>query len=256
MSKTHVNFFWCGNDFSFLENIVVKSHLKVGHEPIIWLSGDAPTSTYWKEIAKNVTIKNADSIHDVSQLKSKGNPRRASSNLWRTSFLYNFGGLYCDLDVFALKKFPADEWIVCSGEHEPELLSTAIIKSPPHNEIFLECLQNFKEGWGNVTVFSIAYRNHFGHSKSTHEDILFYPYKWRESNKLFSKMEIPPGCYSIHLWIKALEDEIDRSSKKKFSFLHHNKVKETLDNYNEEWCEKNPDTLLGKLWNWLEQKSV
>ena len=59
---TSANFFWRGNDFGFLENIVLKSHLKVGHVPILWLSGMEPKGPYWDEIQQMLQVKDADTV--------------------------------------------------------------------------------------------------------------------------------------------------------------------------------------------------
>ena len=47
---------------SFLNNIVIKSHIKVGHHPKIWVSGKIPSNKYWKDIdavhCKNLFFRN------------------------------------------------------------------------------------------------------------------------------------------------------------------------------------------------------
>ena len=65
MKRIEVNFFWRGERFSFLQFLVLKSHLKVGHVPVIWLSGNAPHSSYWKKIEHKIKIKNADDVYAV-----------------------------------------------------------------------------------------------------------------------------------------------------------------------------------------------
>ena len=232
-----VNFFWKGSKFGFFQYIVIKSHHKVAHEPIVWLSGEKPVNHYWKDLENFVTIKNANEIFDVSEFLENGGNMRTAADLWRFHFLYNFGGLYCDTDAFALKKFPDDEWIVCSGEKDSSWLSIGIIKAPPHHEIFLECISNIKKDWDNVEVFSKSYGKFFGNTNPTHDNKLFYPYKWDKWKNLFKKNEIPKQAYSIHFYGKKIEEHI----KKKGVI------------YNETWCQENPKTLLSKLWNWLKE---
>jgi len=248
---TIINFFWRGMRFGFLENIVLKSHIKVGHEPIVWLSGEKPQSSYWNDIEKKITVKNADfADFKLSEFLVTGGDFRTAADLWRFHFLYSFGGIYCDTDAFALKKFPDDEWIVCSAEKQPHmvsigvlkapppLVSIGVLKAPPHHEIFLECISNVRKEWGNVQVFTDAYSKHFGHTNPTHDNKLFYPYRWHEWKKLFKKGKLPSNSYSVHFYGKMLEINL----------------KERLDDYNERWCERNPGTLLGKLWYWLQDK--
>ena len=250
-----VNFFWTGQGFGFLDNIVIKSHIKVGHKPVLWLSGEKPNNRYWMDIEKKITIKNADEINcNVKEFLSAGGTPIIAGDLWKFNFLYTYGGLYCDTDAFALKKFPDDEWILCSGEKDKNNLSMGVMKVPPKQEIFLECLSKFKKKWGNVKVFSQVYRKHFGNTTPTHDSRLFYPYKWNEWEKLFSKGEIPKNSYSVHFYGYMLKLCLNSSI---FSIhrLRHIKF-EKLSNYDEEWCKKNPNTLLGKLWRWLNETNL
>jgi len=175
MEKTQVNFLWGGERFNFLQNLVIKSHLKVGHIPVVWISGIKPKGDYWKEIENKIILKKADTVYNIEKFLSDGGNLRTAADLWRWHFLYEKGGIWCDSDLFALKHFPNDEWIVCSGEQEPESLSIAILKVPAQQEIFLDCIKEIKRDWGNVQIFSTAYRKYFGNTNSTHEDKLFYP---------------------------------------------------------------------------------
>ena len=245
-----VNFFWSGPNFNFLEYIVLKSHLKVGHMVSIWIHGDKPNNEYWKMIEPKVFIRDADSIFNTDEFISKGGTFRTAADLWRFNYLYKEGGLYCDTDAFALKKFPDDEWIVCSAETIPEMLSIGVLKAPPKHPIFLECMPLIKSNWGNIQVFSQVYKKYFGHANPTHKNELFYPYKWNEYNKLLRKTNIPLDAYSVHFYSNALEYCLPKP-KNYFEryFLKKNKFR--ITDLNKEWCEKHPATLLGELWKWL-----
>ena len=116
---TEVNFLWGGNRFNFLQNLVIKSHIKVGHTPVIWISGTKPKGDYWKEIENKIVEKNADLVYNIEKFLSEGGNYRTAADLWRWHFLYEKGGIWCDSDLFALKHIPRDEWIVCSGEGRP-----------------------------------------------------------------------------------------------------------------------------------------
>jgi len=248
-----VNFFWHGDDFRYIDYLVLKSHNKVGHKPILWFSGKKPSTSYWKQIEKTITIKNADPIFDIRNFLSKGGNERTAADLWRYHFLYSFGGIYCDTDVFALKKFPDDEWIICSGEIKPNMVTNAIIKAPPKQEIFLDCISNIKKRWGNVKYFSLAYRKYFGKTEPTHENRLFFPYPWNEGYKLLSKIEIPWDSYCIHYWAKNL-GEYMRGPKWKVPFLLLcGKKPNSVSDLDEKWCKENPETMLGKIWKWIEE---
>ena len=60
---TTVNFFWRGkHTFGFFQQIVIESHIKVGHKPIFWLSGEMPEGENWEKIEKKVTVKTTDNL--------------------------------------------------------------------------------------------------------------------------------------------------------------------------------------------------
>jgi len=245
-----VNFFWKGNEFGFLEKIVMQSHLKVGHEPVIWLDGKPPNNKFWNEIESFVKIKNSVDICPVDDFIKTGGNLITASSFWRFTFLYEKGGLYCDTDAFALKKFPENtDWILASFK-APKRFSTGVLKAPPKQEVMLECIKLTNKKWGNVIVFSDVYRKYYGNTNPTHPNADFYPYEWTECKKLFQKIELPTDSYSIHFYTKALKDFIKRSSERRFNFFPH--IEKNLKNYDENWCEKNPKSLLGRLYYWVE----
>lgn len=245
-----VNFFWSGPDFYFLEFIVIHSHLKSGHKAVVWLHGEKPETQYWKDIEEYIVLKNADEIFDTTKFISEGGNLRTAADLWRFNFLYKIGGLYCDTDAFALRKFPDDEWIVCSGERFPNLLSIGVLKAPAGHPIFLECISKTNKQWGNVQIFSTIYMEYFGNSNPTHKNELFYPYNWKSYMSLFKKIRIPVNAYSIHFYSNAIEAYL---RKRNHFFNHYLPLLQNikLQNIDAKWCEKNPATLLGKLWLWL-----
>ncbi len=246
-----VNFFWCGVNFGFLEYIVIKSHIKVDHNVIIWLHGDKPNTKYWKEMETKITVKNADDIFDTTNFINNGGNFRTAADLWRFKLLYKIGGLYCDTDAFALRKFPDDEWIVCSGEQYQGLLSIGVLKAPAGHPIFLECFDNTKKKWGNVSVFSSVYLKYFGNLNPTHKNELFYPYNWKSYPELFKKKDIPSEAYSIHFYTNVIESYIKKNKKNILKYYIPLFREVPLKKIDIKWCEKNPNTLLGKLWTWV-----
>ena len=192
-----VNFFWSGDNFTEFDALCVKSHIKVGHDVIVWLNGKTPRSQFW---VSDCDIRNASDIFDVSKFLSEGGNFQTASALWRFNLLYEYGGLYCDTDAFALKHFPEDSWIVCSAEENKKYLSTGVLKTPPKQKLFLECIKNIKHKWGNVAVFSKAYENIFGTIESTHDDRLFYPWVWSKWDELLKNNVDISECYSVHLY--------------------------------------------------------
>jgi hypothetical protein len=224
------NFFWYGDNFSFLNNIVIKSHIKVDHHPKIWVSGKIPSNKYWKDIESKITIIDITKDFDVKEFLTFGGNLRIASDLWRFHFLYACGGFYSDMDNFMIKHIPNDRWVVCSAENE--LLNIGFIKCPPKSPVFLKCIKNLKIQWGGVQTFTDTYREVFGNIKPTHESKLFYPYHWKNALQLFEDVKLSNDIFSIHFYQGKLEHSLG----------------EDLNLINEKWCEKNPNTLLGKLW--------
>jgi len=243
-----VNFFWRGKDFDFLSNIVIKSHIKVGHQPIMWISGNAPSNNYWLDISNKIKIKNADEVCNIDEFIATGGNKRTAADLWRFNFLYKKGGLYCDTDAFAINQFPNDDWIVCSAQNCTEILSIGVLKAPKHHEIFDECIKNVRKNWYNNYVFSESYKKFFGHTNPTHDNLLFYPYKWQNCHNLFDNIPIPEEAYSVHFYGAALENYVKQYSKKNLKRLLRYKDPKKLSDCNEEWCIKNSNTLLGRLY--------
>lgn len=199
------NFFWKGDKFTFVNYITILSHIKAGHTPVIWLSG-SPSNKFIDKLKNKteVCIRNADDIFKVDDFISAGGNFKTASALWRFHFLYEHGGLYSDTDAYAVKHFPDDKWIIASGEDEKSnLISNGVIKAPAKDDIFLECINNIRSEWGNVEVFTNAYIKKYPNIPH-HYDKLFYPFSWRDWNKLFLQSNIP-DCYSIHLYHQMLE---------------------------------------------------
>ena len=231
----NANFFWHGKNFGFLNNIVIKSHLKVGYHPKIWLSGEKPTNEHWKDIESSVTVIDISEYFNAEEFLSFGGNLQIASDLWRFHFLYACGGYYSDLDNFVLKHFPDDDWVVCASEEEPTLLGIGFIKCPPNSKIFLDSISNLKISWGGVNVFNESYRSVFGNTNSTHEGNLFYPYHWTNAKKLFENVEIHSNSYAVHFYQSKIKHDL----------------KEKYNDINEKWCLRNQNTLLGRLFSWL-----
>ena len=195
-----VNFFWKGDNFDLIHRLSILSYLLYDFEVVVWLSGKKPNSQYWIDDYKQVKIKDANQIINVDSFISSGGNVKTASSLWRFTFLFKYGGIYCDTDMIALNDFPDDDWIIVSCElPEKQYASTGIIKVPPKQHFLLDCINNMQKNWGNVKVFSEAYKRHYAPKiKYTHENRLFYPFQWNERSVLFKKTIIP-DAYSVHI---------------------------------------------------------
>ena len=229
-----INFFWKGDEFDDWCKLCILSHIKVGHEVIIWVSGNWPQTNAWYEITNQVVVGDADHIFNVDEFISKGGNFQTASALWRFHFLYKYGGWYCDTDAYAIQHFPEKEWAVCSAETE-DLLSIGVLKIPKNHPIMMNCINDIQYNWGNVKVFTKAYKEHFGHTKGTVPYKMFYPWTWKNWSYVYSNMSIGDlindGVYSVH--------------------LYHTMLKRVGAKY----CKK-PDTLLMELIEFAEEKIV
>lgn len=198
-----VNFFWSGDGFSYIHRLCVLSHLQVGHKVHIWLHGDTPNSRYWIDDL-DCCVADADNIINISDFMKKGGNFKTASSLWRFTFLYEFGGIYSDLDAIALKPWDVGKYLFVGGEGT-ETLSTGVIKVPPKEPMFKEILKNLKYEWGNVLVFNKFAKEH-GY-KRTMANRQFYPFPWQKWDTLLTKMDIP-DVYSVHMYHTMLEKRL------------------------------------------------
>jgi len=196
-----VNFFWKGDNFNLIHRLSVLSHYLVGHDVVVWLSGDKPDSPFWiNDYKDKIQIKNADEILNINSFIDSGGNFKTGSALWRYTYLYQYGGTYVDTDVIALNKFPDDDWIIVSGEKPEKGYASNSIIRVPKNEMFIkESIKNIRKKWGNVIVFSNAYKKYYGNPiKYTHANRLFHPFQYNEREMLFQKLSIP-DAYSVHI---------------------------------------------------------
>lgn len=207
------NFFWRGEDFQFLNRLAILSHLVVGHKVVMWVSGPPPENKYWIGDIPGIKFRDADDVVFIDSFfhsipEEHGVPRRLrmASDMWQFTFLYKRGGLYCDTDVIALRKFPNMEWIISrdSEDHE-ERFALGIVKAPPRHPVFKYCIQNVRWKWGNSTrVFSEAVEEHG--LDLTHPKEAFHPFSCGDHSRyleetgrsILLKRGKIPDAYSIH----------------------------------------------------------
>lgn len=240
--KITANFFWMGNDFQFLNRLAILSHIKVGHNVVIWLSGEVPKSKYWIDDISEVKVNNADDIISVDSFYnsilriSEAKQLRITSDMWQFVFLYEYGGLYCDTDVIALKKFPNSEWIISrDSEDEEGTFALGIIKAPAKHPVFKYCMHNVKKAWGNTYVFTKAIKQY--KLDLTHPKEAFHPFSCSKHSRYLRETKTSillksgdiPEAYSIHY----------------FSNKTH------LLNIDENTTKEYPDSVLSKLSKWV-----
>jgi len=215
-----INFFWKGDDFDGWNYLCIKSHIEIGHNVIIWLSGKHPSSEWWELINNDITIKDANSIINIDHILNSGGNFQTASALWRFTFLYEHGGWYCDTDAYALQKFPdTNDWIVTSAEDNRKILSIGVIHAPKNNDVFLKCIDNVKIKWGNVKIFDKFFKEKYRSWAPNIAPSEYYPWTWREWDTLYKDIKLKDlyDVKSIHLYHTML-----KRNKKEFSFYDKN----------------------------------
>jgi len=204
-----INFFWSGDNFDYICYMCITSHIRVGHIVNIWLYGNTPSSSYWGMLDFNsINIYDASDVFDISNfMKNKDANFRTASAMWRFHFLYEYGGWYSDTDAFAIKQWPTDKWVLCSGETDEELLSIGILKTPPKQQMFLDMIDNIKHKWGNVKVFNKYFRKYHKYSIKPYPSFDFYPFSWKDWEIMLSSISVPE-CYSVHLYNTMIQRNI------------------------------------------------
>ncbi len=208
-----VNFFWKGNDFKSWDYLCLKSHLKVNHEIVIWLSGEQPQKTLWNDLIKhkNVSIENANDIINIDKFISDGGNFQTASALFRFKLLYYSGGWYADTDAFAVQSWEdiTESWIVASAEENRQILSIGVIKAPAFSPVFLLCLNNIKHNWGNVKMFDKMFNTTYKHWTPNIKNEEWYPWTWKNYNMLFENDSLnnfkKNNIRSIHLYSTMLK---------------------------------------------------
>lgn len=195
----NINFFWTGDNFTFINRISVLSNIFIeNHKPIMWLHGETPKSKYW--IAdKEIEIRDAREILDITPFLKNGGNYRTASDLWSFKFLYDTGEYYTDTDMFSLNNWPEENKVLASANEEGHL-AISVMKLPPKQEFLLECIEKIKYDWGNVALFTDIYRKHFGEIKNTHDNWKFFPYSWRNWKNVFKNTLLHKDTYGVHLY--------------------------------------------------------
>lgn len=228
-----INFFWSGDNWTYLHDMTIKSHIKVGHKVVIWLHGAEPKSKWWD--VNGIELREADDIISITNFMKRGGNFKTASSLWRFTFLHKYGGWYSDTDAVAVKRWPDQKWVITNDDKG--LIPTGVLKVPPGEDMFLDMIQNLKYDWGNVQVFTRSYRKFKRSGNPTIVSRLFFPFEWTEWEELLQE---PSGqymdIYSVHLYHTMFE----RAG-----------MIDTID----QWCKDNPKTLLGKLDGWARSTS-
>lgn len=149
-------------DFDFFQYLSVKSAYENIKPDAIWLwVHNEPAGEWWDKAKALVTLKHVDAVDSVYGTPISHFAHRA--DVLRLKVLHDYGGIYLDLDVLALKSFDdllVDESFVMGQEGEGGnigLCNAVIISQPraPFLRRWMESYTNFDGivwAWHSVAV--------------------------------------------------------------------------------------------------------
>ena len=163
-------------------------------------------------ITDNTDIPMPKPIRDIYE--EKGHSYSAKSDVLRILALYEYGGIYLDVDVMPIKSFDSllgtQPFI---GKRSSKSFGTGVIGSPARHPALLDALRRFPQwysewrGDGHHTLHGPAWmsKEWFGREDITHlEPEVFYPYdgfmapKTPEKIKIFQEANFPPEMIAAH----------------------------------------------------------
>jgi len=233
-----VNSLWIGSNLSPLEEICIKSHLKVGHEYHLWTYG------LIENIPDGVVVRDGRDILPESEIfayqvgEGKGSVS-AFSNFFRYKLILDQGGWWCDTDVAAIRHWEIFTVYIVASEESKEWVgklpfhpTTCVFHAPPKSDLMQYCwdecqkVDKNKLGWGTIGPSLMA--------RSVQENGLegyvvkpayFCPIHWDYYDELFMTESEEEFRYGVHFW-----NEMWRRDR--------------IDKFNTDWHK---DSVLGKL---------
>lgn len=187
----------------------------------IWL-GELPipkTVTLWETINPDWEIRlwtdrNLPSFRNYSVFMQAHEHKNLQADILRVNLLYQFGGVYMDIDVIPFKPidplFSSSDKLVCAWEsvlHTPGILANTFMASIQYHPVWLELIVNFstlvfpknmvyrttRAGPKKVTPYLLQ------HNPRILPDYIFYP-EWCNTKNRNPRPEVYPNSYGFHLW--------------------------------------------------------
>ena len=163
----------------------------------------------WYDKLKLIPTIKLVKIYIPTNIGSKEIKKTAHKADWvRMNMLYNFGGIYLDIDTICVKpwKHLLKENVVL-GKEKPNGICNAIMFTKPKSKFFKLWLNNYEshfvpDGWREASIvlpdkLSKACPNLVTVKEA---DVFFLP-NWTETKKIFvDNKEIPTNLISLHLW--------------------------------------------------------
>jgi hypothetical protein len=200
---------WVGDRLSLMEQMCIKSHLRVGHPFHLYTYGGVGG------IPPGVTTKDANVIAPkwkIEQFQNLAN----FSDYFRYLLLYKNGGWWSDLDSFCLRPFDfTDPYVfatqLSSNDGHPQDLCGGVMKVPVNSEIMRYCMERVAEtdvktnDWADIGPALIMEAvPRFDLGKYTKSKWVFCPLDHYEAPDNIFGPESGNQCvgdaYAIHLW--------------------------------------------------------
>jgi len=224
------------------------------YQIIIYNNKQPVNNKYWDALMKerNITIKNivVPEFYDGFELKHF----QYKADVVRLELLYEYGGVYLDLDMFIVKNF---EKVINSGkdlylskEGKKEGLINAFIACKPKNEFLKIWLDNFKSGLRmNNWAYHIRDTNRLLLERNKHyllkyniqilEHENFMPFLWNERDKFvnIANHKFEDHNYGVHLYETILKDVLinnqffEMLEEEKLQYYHNFKNDQFLNEY-------------------------
>lgn len=220
-----------GIEFMKFHYECVKSMIK--HMPdyqiIIYNDIEPLDNNYWNEIKNNefVTVKtiNPPLTYDGYPLKYI----QYKADVVRLEVLYEYGGIYLDLDMLVIKNFEniintGKDFYICEENERGGGLINSFLACKPKNKFIKKWLESFKSGLRmDNWAYHIRESNKLLLDKNKHyfikynieilESKHFFPFKWSEREKFENiKDHLNDDIYGIHLYETILKDILENNS--------------------------------------------
>lgn len=134
MSK--VNFVWIGSQLGEVQAACLRSFLKHGFEVVLHSFQDID------DAPEGVTRFDAHQLMDEKEIfiHKKSGRFAICSDVYRLRILKNNLGLYCDCDMFCLKPFQIEPYMM--GLDNDAVVNTAVLNLPQNSDLLKKLLEN------------------------------------------------------------------------------------------------------------------
>ena len=211
---------WVGDRLSAMEQMCIKSFLRLGHPFHLYTYGavvGVPEGAVVKDACDTAPSVNIRRFQNLANF----------SDYFRYNLLYQQGGWWVDLDVYALRPFQFDSPYVFSTQlveaRTGDEVNSGVIKMPKAAPMMRWCLDRIanmdtlKTAWSEIgpALMGDGYRA-FGLGRYVQPHRVFCPLHYFDAPANVmgpgsGSVQFGPNTYSVHLW----NEEARRAGKDK-----------------------------------------